>query len=54
MTAKKLESIEKKLNGDLILMQSIMDVNIFVKHLVCSYVLYIDLKKNFLSIDREE
>lgn len=52
MTAKKLESIEKKLNGDLILMQSIMDVKIFVKHLVCSYVLYIDLKKNFLSIDK--
>lgn len=29
-------------------MQVIMDIKIFVKHLVCSYVLYIDLKKNFL------
>ena len=34
-------------------MQTVKDVEIFVKHLLCSYVLYIDLKKELLSIDRE-
>lgn len=37
MTAKKLESIEKKMTDDLILMQSIMDIKIFVKHFVLMY-----------------